>query len=219
MNSQPPTAVKICGVTQIKQAIEIAKIGADAIGVIGVDSSPRFVQEDKRRKIFGALEKEAPSIERVWVVANLNLNEICEGLNGLGLPSIVQLHGQESRERCEVLRNKHPNIKWWKAFQIRQQSDLILAQNYQGSVDAILLDAWSEKALGGTGARVPIEWLKTIDLKTPWWLAGGISSDLIEEISSQINPFGIDASSKLETHPGIKNIQKVNDLINKVKKK
>ena len=217
MKTQTSPSVKICGITQIEQALEIAFLGVDAIGVIGVESSPRFLCEKKRRKLFNELMKNAPSIKRVWVVANLNIKEIREGIKGEGSPSVVQLHGAESRKFCEELKKSYPDIQWWKALQIRQKADLLLAETYQNSVDAILLDAWSRNILGGTGKRLPIKWLENINYKIPWWLAGGVSDSSIDEILSKTQPSGIDASSKLEIEPGIKDIKKVKALLNKLK--
>ena len=94
---------------------------------------------------------------------------------------------------------------------------MILPTTFQDSVDALLLDAWSSQSLGGTGKRIPIELLNKINYKIPWWLAGGISTEYIEEILSKIQPFGVDASSRLEISPGIKDIKKVSSLIKAVK--
>ncbi len=217
MRAQASIAVKICGITTAKQALEISALGADAIGIIGVKSSPRFLSDTKRRAIFQSLKNNAPKVERVWVVANIDSNELEEGINGIGLPSIIQLHGQESKKQCEAWRKSYPQVQWWKSFQIRQPNDLHKAKDYQDSVDAILLDAWSNKTLGGTGKRIPYELLDKVNFRIPWWLAGGISPDWIQKILLDVKPFGIDASSKLETKPGVKDIQKVKDLLQKVK--
>ena len=217
MKTQRSPSVKICGITQIEQALEIASLGVDAIGVIGVESSPRFLCEKKRRTLFNELLENAPSIKRVWVVANLDIKEIREGIEGEGSPSTVQLHGGESRKLCEELKKSYPDIQWWKALQIRKKTDLHLAETYEDSVDAILLDAWSGSSLGGTGNRLPIKWLENINYKIPWWLAGGISDSSINEILSRTQPTGIDASSKLELQPGIKDIEKVKALLDKLK--
>ena len=104
----------------------------------------------------------------------------------------------------------------WKAFQIRKQNDLLLAEEYEHLIDAILLDAWSENALGGTGERIPIQLLSEANFQKPWWVAGGISSDSIKEILRTVRPFGIDASSKLEIEPGIKDLKKVKKLLKEV---
>ncbi len=217
MKTQTSPSVKICGITQIEQALEIASLGVEAIGVIGVESSPRFLCEGKRRKLFNELIKHTPSTKRVWVVANLDIKEIEEGIKGRGTPSVVQLHGSESTKLCEELKKSYPDIQWWKAFQIRKEADLLLAETYQSSLDAILLDAWSRNISGGTGKRLPIKWLENINYKIPWWLAGGVSDSSIDEILSKTQPSGIDASSKLEIEPGIKDIKKVKALLNKLK--
>ena len=218
IGSPTSTAVKICGITQLNQAKAIASIGVDAIGVIGVKESQRFLEEEQRKEIFTQLENSFPELKRVWVIADLNDREIKEGITGAGSPSVIQLHGEESPARCEELRAKHPKIEWWKAIRIQKSQDLSSALNYKRNVDAILLDAWSPIELGGTGQRLPIEWLKTMKFEIPWWLAGGISAEWIPEILRQISPFGIDASSRLETSPGIKDIKKVQDLFNAVKR-
>jgi len=217
MTAQKPTSVKICGITTVKQALSIASLGADAIGVIGVPDSPRFLSDAKRRVIFESLIKNAPTVERVWVVANIDSNSISKGLKGIGAPSVIQLHGKESKQSCLELKELHPQIKLWKSFQIRQLEDLKFAQTYQNSVDALLIDAWSSKSLGGTGERVPIELLRQINFNIPWWLAGGVSSEWIKKVLLKIKPFGIDASSKLEIKPGIKDLKRVKALLEEVK--
>ncbi len=217
MKAQVTRAVKICGITQFSQALEIASIGADAIGVIGVKSSPRFLTEPKRRRLFYELSKNSPKTQRVWVIADLEINQIARGLKGEGIPSIIQLHGHESKQKCRELKLLYPDIQWWKSFQIAQASDLILANDFQEVVDSILLDGWSKKALGGTGNMVPTELIEKVDLKCPWWLAGGISPDSIKGLLAKVNPYGIDASSKLEIEPGIKDIKKVQSLLQKIK--
>ena len=217
MRASSPIAVKICGITQTSQALEIASIGADAIGVIGVKSSPRFLTESKRRQLFYELSKNAPNTKRVWVIADLDINEIESGLNGEGTPSTIQLHGYESKQKCAELKKLYPNISCCKSFRVKNAKDLLLAQSYQNIVDSILLDAWSKNSLGGTGNRIPIELIKQINFQCPWWLAGGISPDCIQDILSNLDPYGVDASSKLETIPGVKDIKKVKDLLSKVK--
>ncbi len=211
-------AVKICGITQAKQALKIASLGVDAIGIIGVDNSKRFVPNQERKKLFKVLEEKFPHLERVLVVANPSIQMIEEALSKGGCPSAIQLHGEESIAMCETLKATYQRIKWWKAFRINQPKDIFLAKNYQNSVDSILLDAWDAKELGGTGKQLPLEWLKEVDFQIPWWVAGGISSECIPLLLSKIQPYGIDASSKLEIKPGLKNIEKVNSLLHAVKK-
>ncbi len=212
-----PIGIKICGVTSIKQAKEIAHLGADAIGVIGVESSSRFVPEEKRRKIFSQLAISSPNLHRVWVVADQEEHFLDQGLIGQGTPSVIQLHGQESPEKCSSLRKKNPKMQWWKALRISSEEDLNLISHYSDSVDAVLLDAWVPGKLGGTGKRIPLEWLSNQKINHPWWLAGGISAEWIPKLISKVKPSGIDASSSLEIAPGIKDLEKVESLIDSIK--
>lgn len=220
--NQPAVAVKVCGLTDIDQANAVAALGASAIGVIGVETSPRWVPEPERRALFRSLQRHHPSVERVWVVADLDDDSLHAALQGEGAPSVVQLHGDESAERCRDLRRRHTQTKWWKALRLHDPAQLLKLNDYAGCVDAFLLDAWSPDQLGGTGHRIDLEWLKTIDqhcpATCPWWLAGGISAEWIPELLAQVHPFGLDASSRLESAPGVKELRKVKALIDATQK-
>ena len=211
------TSIKICGITNTDQAKAIAKMKVNAIGVIGVESSKRFVKESQRREIFHELSRQFPEIKRVWVVANMNEQDLSRGLMGKGIPNIIQLHGEESEEKCRSLRKAHPQFQWWKAIRIKTQKDLQKALGYSGKVDELLLDAWSSSSLGGTGHQIPLDWLKDFRIENPWWLAGGISAKCISEILQKIKPWGVDASSKLEIFPGIKDLNKVKLLVETIR--
>ena len=217
MGSPTSTAVKICGLTNIDQAKSIAALGVEAIGVIGVASSPRFVAEQQRRDLFAQLNSFKPELQRVWVVADPDDTDLSEALQGEGAPSAIQLHGQETPEHCANLRRQHPNTQWWKALRIRSHEDLSLAHTYAGQVDALLLDAWRPGQLGGTGHRLPLNWLHQASFELPWWLAGGVSAEWIPELLSQVNPWGLDASSRLEISPGIKDLKLVEALVEAVR--
>lgn len=210
-------AVKICGLTTVDQTDAVAAMGASAIGVIGVAASPRFVPEERRRDLFAHLNNHHPSVQRVWVVADLDDAELDEALSGMGTPTVVQLHGDETPERCVFLRKRHPQTRWWKALRLRQPQDLEGLESYDACVDALLLDAWSAEQLGGTGHRLDLSWLQHLESllpsALPWWLAGGISAEWIPDLLSQVHPSGLDASSRLEIAPGVKDLNKVRDLI------
>ena len=99
-------AVKICGLTDIEQALAIAAMGADAIGVIGVAGTPRYVEDTPRRNLFSQLEQQFPELHRVWVVADATAEELDAALQGNGIPTVVQLHGKENPEQCLALRQR-----------------------------------------------------------------------------------------------------------------
>ena len=215
--SKKSTAIKICGITTTSQAKSIAQFKINAIGVIGVKNSPRFVAEEECIKIFNEVEKVSSEIEKVFVIANEKLETIKCINNRSNPPSVIQLHGDESVDYCRELKNEFPRIKLWKAFRLKSINDLKIISQYEKDVDAILLDAWDDKALGGTGKRVPKEFLFNKTFQAPWILAGGISAEIIPEIFSKLRPDGIDASSRLEVSPGIKDLKKVESLVRKIR--
>ena len=217
-SSKKSTAIKICGLTKTSQARSIAKFKINAIGVIGVKNSPRFVPEEECIKIFNEVEKVSSNIEKVLVIANERLEEVKCINNRSTPPSVIQLHGNESVDYCRELKNEFPSIKLWKAFRLKSINDLEKTIQYEKNIDAILIDAWDGKSLGGTGNRVPIELLLNKTFKVPWILAGGISAEIIPEIFSKLRPDGIDASSRLEISPGIKDIKKVESLVREIRK-
>ena len=216
-SSKKSTAIKICGITKTSQARSIAELKINAIGVIGVKNSPRFVPEEECMKIFNEVDKVSSSIEKVLVIANAKLEEVKCINNRSTPPSVIQLHGNESVDYCRELKNEFPRIKIWKAFRLKAINDLENISQYEKNIDAILIDAWDDKSLGGTGNRVPIELLLNKTFKAPWILAGGISAEIIPEIFSKLRPDGIDASSRLEISPGIKDIKKVASLVREIR--
>ena len=215
--SKKSTAIKICGITKTSQARSIAQLRINAIGVIGVKNSPRFVPEEECIRIFNAVEKVSSGIEKVFVIADEELETIKYIKNRSNPPSVIQLHGNESVDYCRKLKKEFPTIKLWKAFRLKSHNDFEKIKNYEKNIDAILLDAWDDKSLGGTGNRVPIDLLINKTFETPWILAGGISAEIIPEIFTKLRPDGIDASSRLEISPGIKDLEKVKSLVQEIR--
>ena len=204
--------VKICGLTSEEQALEVAKLGAHAIGIISVEESPRYISAEKKKKIFNALESFYPKIERVSVVQNCPIDLIIKDFLGYPSETIIQLHGDEDIDYCKRIREKIPTIGLWKAFRIKTEKDLDKIQPFEDFVDAILLDSWNEKTYGGSGKKIKSIYLKNLHFSKPWWLAGGISIKWIDEILNEIKPDGLDISSSIEISPGLKDIKKTEDL-------
>ena len=217
--SKKSTAIKICGITKIAQAKAIAQLKIDAIGVIGVKNSPRFVPAEKCIKIFNEIEKISLNVQRVFVIANEEIENIKNINNQKITPSVIQLHGGESVEYCRQLKKEYPSIKLWKSFRLKSKKDLEHISQYEKSVDAFLFDAWDKNSLGGTGNRIPLELIIKKSFNIPWILAGGICAEIIPEIFSKIRPDGIDASSCLEITPGVKDLKKVKSLVEAIREK
>ena len=209
------TLVKICGITSVDQAVQIAKLGVDAIGVISVKESPRYVSPKIKEDIFRNLKKSFPYIKRVSVVKNIPLESIY--INSFDFENVIQLHGDENLSYCKKLRSKFPQIEIWKAFRIKNREDTEVIESFSDFIDVVLLDSWNEKTYGGTGIRIESKYLEKLKFSKPWLLAGGISSDWLTEILTNIKPSGIDISSSIESAPGIKDLNKTKNLLSLVK--
>jgi len=212
------TLVKICGLTSEEQAIQVAKLGANAIGIISVEESPRYVSAEIKKKIFKTLEGLYPKIDRVSVVQNCPIDLIIKNFLGSPSETIIQLHGDEDIDYCKKIREKIPNIGIWKAFRIKTEKDLDKIRPFEDYVDAILLDSWNEKTYGGSGKKIKSIYLKNLHFSKPWWLAGGISIKWIDEILTEIKPDGLDISSSIEISPGLKDLKKTGEVIKYLKK-
>lgn len=201
--------VKICGLTQIQQAIDIVNLGADSIGFICVDRSPRYLSPDKICDIATALPSH---IDKVGVFADRSIEEIIEVVKIAKLTS-VQLHGTESADFCDRLRQELPdNIELIKAFRIKTAASLADTTAYIDLVDTLLLDAYHPQMLGGTGKTIDWQDLKKFNPPIPWMLAGGLTPDNIHDALSRLQPNGIDLSSGVERSPGNKDLTLVKKL-------
>jgi len=208
--------LKVCGLRQPDQAAAVAALGADAIGVIGVPQSPRWLEPAQRPALFEAIHRARPDCLGVLVVADPADAEL-EQLKPAAGHQVLQLHGGETPERCQALRAVlGPDLILWKALRMRAQADLEQAEAYAAVVDALLLDAWVPDQLGGTGHRIPIEWLEGFQPRLPWWLAGGITPERLPQALQALAatpPVGVDASSGVERAPGDKDLERVAALV------
>lgn len=200
--------VKICGITKPDQGKAIAQLGATALGFICVPSSPRYITPEKIREIVNTLPI---NIDKIGVFVNTTIENICKTFTTSGLTA-VQLHGDESPDFCQLLRESLPNNEIIKALRIKTIDDLERADIYSNCVDTLLLDAYHPNQFGGTGKTIDWENLQQFKPKSPWFLAGGLTPDNIKEALSKIHPDGIDLSSGVEYAPGDKNLVKVTQL-------
>lgn len=208
--------LKICGLTQPHQAAAIAALGSDAIGVIGVAGSPRWLPASQRPALFAAAAERHPHCLGVLVVADPIDAELSE-LGSAGGHRVLQLHGAESPQRCGELRERL-DVELWKALRIRSAHDLERALDYAGVVDALLLDAYAPGQLGGTGQAIPLDWLADFQSPLPWWLAGGLSAERVAPVLAALQPTGLDASSGVELAPGVKDLNRVAALLEAVRR-
>ncbi len=206
--------VKICGITQVEQALAIAELGATSLGFICVPQSPRYVTPAALTPITQALAASDRPVTTVGVFANADLSQMVARVQQSQLQA-VQLHGTEPIDQCQQLRQRLPHTKLIKAIRVRQADDLTLAHTYASHVDALLLDAYHPDQLGGTGLTLDWQALQTFAPSCPWWLAGGLTPANVAQALSTLSPQGpqgIDLSSGVEVQPGLKDMALVRQL-------
>ena len=207
--------VKICGITQPEQGQNIAALGADALGFICTDKSPRYVTPEQIRAIATSLPRNSSgqvTVARIGVFVQAGLAEIQQAVD-IGQLSGVQLHGGESVEFCQQVRATLPEVELLKAFRIRTMADLDAVADYEPVIDTILLDAYHPEQWGGTGETLDWPTLQAFRPRRPWLLAGGLTPANVTQALRQLHPDGIDLSSGLERSPGDKDLAKVQELL------
>ncbi len=208
------TRVKICGITQALQAQEILQLGADALGFICVPQSPRFIPPEKIRAIIQSLSSQTwqgHRLKTIGVFANASFSEMQRTLD-ISLINGIQLHGDESIETCQRLKQDYPTLELIKAFRIKEAKTLTQAQCYTPTIDTFLFDAYHPTEFGGTGETWDWSSLKEYTFQKPWFLAGGLNASNVLEAIAQVQPPGIDLSSGVESTPGQKDLAKVKAL-------
>lgn len=194
------TRVKICGITNLEDARDAVKAGADALGFVFFPGSPRVVDEESAGEI---IRKLSPFITTVGVFVDESVERIREIVECAGL-NAVQLHGSETPEFVEEVRIALPNTRIIKALKISNSDDFISIGAY--AVDAVLLDTFHSDKPGGTGEV--FDWDLTLKAKmpegVPFILAGGLKPENIASAVEKVKPFAVDVSSGVEKEPGRK---------------
>lgn len=205
------TKVKICGITNLEDALASAKFGADALGFNFYGKSPRYISPEKAGEIIEKLPKK---ILKVGVFVNESLEKILEIIKTAKLDA-AQLHGEETPEFARRLKAK-TNLEIVKAFRVSESFKIEDVLRYE--VDAVLIDAYSPSEHGGTGETFDWEVAKKVRRIFPTlYLAGGLNDDNIVKAISEVAPFAVDVCSCLESEKGIKDKIKLINLISKVK--
>lgn len=195
-------------------------MGADALGFMCVPESPRFIDPVAIRAIAQTLPPLNPfglPLATIGVFADAPLARIIETVEMAQLTGI-QLHGRETPDFCEAIRNALPDIELIKAIRVKDADALAEAQRYALIVDALLLDAFAPHALGGTGAVWDWSLLHQCRLERFWFLAGGLNPFNVEKALQQVHPPGIDVSSGVERSPGDKDLDLVQQLLQQCSK-
>ncbi|MGB4434142.1 MAG: phosphoribosylanthranilate isomerase [Defluviitoga tunisiensis] len=199
--------IKVCGITNITDAVNIANLNIHALGFI-LSESPRKVELSEVAKISKLLP---PFVSRVAVVVDITLNEL-EEIQNSKLFDYIQFHGSE-----DIFLIKKCNLKTIKAIKIENEKSLSDIALYQNFVDYILFDTKIENKIGGTGKAFEWNILKKANITKPYILAGGIGPENVSQAIATLKPAAIDLNSKVEKSPGKKDINLIKQTLEIIK--
>lgn len=198
--------VKICGITNIEDALHAAGCGADALGFVFFEKSPRCLTPEAAR---GIIAKLPPFVAAVGLFVNESPERIRQIADFCGL-DLLQLHGDEGPADCDYAPRRVV-----KALRVKDAASLEGHAAY--AVSALLLDAWVVGAYGGTGERFNWELAAAVARQRPVILAGGLTAENVAEAVRTVRPYGVDVSSGIEASPGKKDPAKVEAFIRNAK--
>jgi phosphoribosylanthranilate isomerase len=196
--------VKICGITNLEDALLCESSGADLLGFIFYEKSKRFINFAEAGQIINKLSLFTI---KVGVFVNESVDLINSIVNRIKL-NAVQLHGEESPDIIDKI--EAPVIK---SFRVKDKFNLEVINQYKNVVP--LLDTFSDSEYGGTGKSFNWEIIPK-EIHSKIIVAGGISINNIEEVFNKINPIAVDISSSVEKRPGKKDELKVKDFFIKI---
>lgn len=219
------TKIKICGITNEKDALWAANAGVDFIGLNFYKNSPRKISVDMAKKITSSLPE---FVKPVGVFVDEEIGAILKITKKVGL-SAVQLHGNETPEYCSELKEKisatvPANLLWEgkpqmiKAFRIGGDFQAEQMSQY-GNADYFLLDTFVEDLPGGTGQA--FNWDLAVELKKqgkPIFLSGGLTPENVSEAINKVGPFAVDVCSGIERTPTRKDYDKMLAFVKAVRK-
>jgi len=206
--------VKICGLSTVETLEAALAAGADMVGFVCFDKSPRNLSLDRLRLLSRRVADRAS-----WVVLTVDADDVTLAAVAALEPSMVQLHGSETPERVAHIRARF-GVKVMKALPIAEPGDLAQIALYTPVADMLLFDARpSETAIipGGNGQAFDWRLLQGLEVNKPWLLAGGLDAGNVAEALSITRAPGVDVSSGVERAPGVKDLGKIRAFLGAVR--
>jgi phosphoribosylanthranilate isomerase len=203
------TFIKICGITNLEDALAAVASGADALGFNFYNLSPRYITPQSAREI---VEQLPMSILTVGVFVNEDSPQSVRSIANEARMTALQLHGDESPSYCRELADSYVI----KTLAVSGDSDVAMVDAYE--VEAVMLDTRDNKLRGGTGRVFDWSIAKRVNKLVPkLFLAGGLSPENIEEAIATVSPYAVDACSAIEDRPGIKNHERMRMFIERAR--
>jgi phosphoribosylanthranilate isomerase len=199
------TKIKICGITNIEDALLAIDLGADALGFVFYRGSKRYIDPENANNIISKLP---PFITTVGIFVNQGLDEINYTKERAGFDTI-QLHGDESPDFCKNF------ARVIKAIRVKENIDSELIESYP--VKAVLFDTFSEESYGGTGRSFVWDALKDLNTTKRIILSGGLTPENVFQAVRMVHPYAVDVSTGVEDYPGKKNSEKLKKFIEAVR--
>jgi phosphoribosylanthranilate isomerase len=202
------TRIKICGINHLDDALKAVECGADAIGIIFVEKSPRYASLTDARVIA---ESMPPFVTVVGLFMDAPEEKVREALKVVPL-NLLQFHGDESAEYCDQF-----NMPYIKVLRMRENANVVaFAQEYPNA-SGLLLDAYHKGMGGGTGQTFDWELIPD-DIPLPLILAGGLTPENVASAVEKVRPYAVDVSSGVESEPSVKDHKKIEQFIKEVQR-
>lgn len=193
--------IKVCGITNLSDALAATEYGADALGFNFYRKSKRYIRPEAAATIIAAMPKRCTI---VGVFVNESRPAVEEIVRTCDL-DIVQLHGEETPSDAPV------SVRLWKGYRVEEGFEMSTVADCFPQAEALLLDGPAGAEFGGAG--VPFLWRVALGAKRKIVLAGGLAADNVQAAMLAAKPWGVDACSRLESSPGIKDHGKMKEFI------
>lgn len=200
------TRVKVCGITRVEDAKTAVDAGADAIGLVFYEPSPRYVRIQQAREIAASVPA---FVSVVALFVNADAEYVQDVLNSVRI-DLLQFHGDEENDFCSQFQR--PFIK---AQRVRETSDVVASCVRFPDALAILLDSYKPGVPGGTGESFDWSLIPKSQTK-PLILAGGLTPENVAPAIKQVQPFAVDVSGGVEQSKGIKDPAKIDAFLSEV---
>jgi phosphoribosylanthranilate isomerase len=186
------TKIKICGITNLEDALDAIDAGVDALGFVFYEKSPRYITPENAKRIIAKLP---PFVQSIGLFVNMTASEV-DLICNLSKVNIAQIHFDADESLFDTL-----DVKYVKVVRAKEKSDILKYKDEYRIIDAFV------ESFGGEGKRLNLEWFKNIDC-SKIILAGGLSSSNLKELDGY-EFYGVDVSSGVESAKGKKDKQKM----------